>query len=94
MNPEAVVKKVLFLFALVVGVLGLAIALAIVFNAPPAEERLEGYVFISNAVERSSAMLRAWWTGLGGIAGALFFAALGTILDRLEAIRDALKAKA
>jgi len=88
------VKKALNIFALVVAVLGLSIAVTIVFNAPPAEERLEGYIFISNAVERSSAMLKAWAIGFGSVAGALFFAALGAIVDRLEAIRDALKAKA
>lgn len=87
-------KKALYLFGIVAAVLGLAVALTIAFNAPPAEERLEGYIFISNAVERSSAMLKAWSFALGGVAGGLFFAALGAIVDRLEAIRDALKAKA
>jgi len=85
-------KKVLNVFAIVVAALGLAIAIAIAFNAPPAEERLEGYIFISNAAERSSAMLKAWGIAFGSAAGALFFAALSAIVDRLEAIRDALKA--
>lgn len=87
-------KKLLYLFAIVVTVLGLAIAITIALDAPPAEERLEGFIFISNAVERSAAMLKAWSIALGGVAGGLFFAALGAIVDRLEAIRDALKAKA
>ncbi len=84
-------KKALYLFAIVVGVLGLGIALTIAFNAPPAEERIEGYVFISNAAERSSAMLKAWQVAFGAAASSLFFGALGAILDRLEAIRDGLK---
>jgi hypothetical protein len=88
---EALVKKALNIFAIVIAALGLGIALTIALNAPPPEEHLEGYIFISNAVERSSAMLRAWMIALGSIAGALFFAALGAIVDRLEAIRDALK---
>jgi len=88
------VKKALNIFALVVAILGVAIALTIVLNAPPAEERLEGYIFISNAVERSSAMLKACAIAFGSIAGAFFFAALGTIVGRLEEIRDTLKAKA
>ncbi len=83
-------KKALNIFAIVVAALGIAIAITIAIKAPPAEEHLEGYVFISNAVERSSAMLQAWRTGLGGIAAGLLFASLGAILDRLEAIRDAL----
>ena len=84
-------KKVLNIFSVVVAAIGLAVALAIIFNAPPAEERLEGYIFISNAAERSAAMLKAWGIIFGSTAAGLFFAALGAILDRLEAIRDALK---
>jgi hypothetical protein len=87
------VKKLLNIFALVVAILGVAVAISIVLNAPPAEERVEGAVFISNAVERSAAMLKAWSIGLGGVAAGLFFAALGAIVDRLEAIHAALKAK-
>lgn len=87
-------KKALYLFGIVVAVLGLAVAITIAYGAPPAEERLEGFIFISNAVERSAAMLKAWSTALGGIAGGLFFGALGAIVDRLEAIHEALKAKA
>ncbi len=86
-------KKAIYLFAIVVAVLGIAVALAIALNAPPAEERLEGYIFISNATERSSAMLKAWTIGLGSVAGGLFFGALGAILDRLEGIQGALKIK-
>jgi len=88
------VKKALNIFAIVLAVLGLGVAFTIAFNAPPAEERLEGYIFISNAVERSSAMLKAWTVGLSSFAVALFFGALGAIVDRLEAIHDALKSKA
>lgn len=86
-------KKALNIFAVVVAALGVAIALTIVFKAPPAEERLEGYIFISNAAEHSGAMLKAWAIGLGGIAAGLLFGALGAIVDRLEAIHDALKPK-
>lgn len=86
-------KKALNIFAIVVAVLGLAVAVTLVLNAPPSEERLEGYIFISNAVERSSIMLKAWITAFGSIAGSLFFAALGAILGRLEAIHETLKAK-
>lgn len=84
-------KKALNVFAMVIAILGLAVAVSIVLNAPPAEERLEGAVFISNAVERSSALLKAWTIALGGIGAGFFFAALGAIVDRLEAIRDALR---
>ncbi len=87
-------KKALYLFGIIVVVLGLAVAITHAYNAPPAEERLEGFIFISNAVERSAAMLKAWYFALGGIAGGLFFGALGAIVDRLEAIHEALKAKA
>jgi len=88
------VKKALNVFSIVVAALSLAVALFIAFSAPPAEERLEGVIFLVNTTERSSILLRAWVIGLSGIVGAFFFAALAAIVDRLEAIRDCLKAKA
>ncbi|MDP2876968.1 MAG: hypothetical protein Q8O00_12350 [Holophaga sp.] len=86
-------KKALYVFSIAVAFIGLTAALLIAFNAPPAEERLEGYIFLVNTSERSSMMLKAWVIGLGGIAGGFFFAALAAIVDRLEAIHDCLKLK-
>lgn len=83
-------KKALYLFAIVVATLGLAIAITLVVKAPPAEEHLGGYVYVSNAVERNEALLKAWAIAFGSVASALLFGALGAILDRLEAIRDGL----
>lgn len=87
-------KRALNLFALVVATLGLAIAVTIVLKAPPAEEQLEGYVFVSNAMERNAALLKAWMVAGGATALGLFFGALAAILDRLDGIRQALAPKA
>lgn len=80
-------KKALYLFALVVGVMGIAIAVSIALKAPPAEEHIEGLFYVWNGVERREIFLQAWKVGFLGVGAGLFFGALGTIIDRLERLK-------
>lgn len=80
-------KKALYLFALVVGVLGVTIAISIALKAPPAQEHLEGMLYVWNGPERSETFLKAWKVGFAGVGAGLFFGALGSIIDRLERLK-------
>lgn len=80
-------KRALYLFALTVGVIGLAIAVVLAWNAPPLEEHLGGMVYEWHGAERREIFLKAWAVAFGAVGSALLFGALGVILDRLEALR-------
>lgn len=80
-------KKALYLFALVVGLLGVFIAVSIALKAPPAEEHLEGLLYVWNGAERREAFLQAWKIGFAAVGAGLFFGALGAIIDRLERLK-------
>lgn len=77
-------KKALYLFALVVSVIGVAIAISIAMKAPPAEEHLEGMLYVWNGAERREIFLKAWGLAFAAVGTGLFFGALGAIIDRLE----------
>ncbi len=79
-------KRVLFVFAFIVAALGLVLAVTYAWNAPPMEEPLGGMVYSWNGPERREAFIKAWACGGGGLALGLIFAALGAILERLEAL--------
>lgn len=83
-------KKLLYLFAVVVVVLGIGVALVIALKAPPEQEHIEGMLYLWNGAERREAFLLAWKV-VGGACGiGLLFAAFGGVLDRLDRIHAVL----
>lgn len=84
-------KKVLYLFALVVAVLTVAIAITVAVNAPPVETHVEGMLYVWNGAERREEFLKAWKIVFGGLGAALFFGGMAAIVDRLERIEAKLK---
>ena len=86
-------KKALYLFALIVGVIALAIAVVIAVKAPPTEEFVGGMVYVWNGAERRAEFIKAWEIAFGGVGAALFFGALGAILDGIDKLRATLAGK-
>jgi hypothetical protein len=82
-------KKALYLFALIIGVIGIAIAVVIAAKAPPAEEFVGGMVYMWNGAERRAEFIKAWEIAFGAVGAGLFFGALGAILDGLDKVRAA-----
>lgn len=79
-------KRVLYVFALIVAALGLVLAVTYAWNAPPLEEPLGGMVYSWNGPERREAFIRAWACAGVGLTLGLLFAGLGCILEKLEAL--------
>lgn len=86
LRMEAVMKRLLFIAALVVVTLGIVLAVTYAWNAPPLEEPVGGMVYVWNGAERRVAFLKAWTSVGVGVGLGLIFGGLGAVLERLETL--------